>query len=746
MIHRTGSCSRPGMTWLTAIGLTLFLWGPLVQALPWPQQVAAPEGNIIVYQPQPESLVGNVLTGRAAVSLELTDKADPIFGAMWFSARIDTDRDAGTAVVSHVKVTKVGWPDSKEASEQRFTQIVESAIPQAGFEISMDQLSSSLANADIEQKSLEKINNDPPKIVFSEQLAVLLLYDGAPQFSAVDNSDYERALNAPLVVARNTKSDKLYLSSGALWYQSRDPLGPWTPTDAPPPDLVKMLPAPDPDAQAPKTPPAIVVATKPTELISTDGKANWKSLPGGEVLYVENTESPWLRELSSGDMYLLLSGRWYRSMAQAGPWTFVRSDQLPASFRNIPPASDIGGLRVSVSDTDEAEDAMLDAAIPQTAAIKRSEASLTVEYDGTPRFEKIAGTSVSYAVNTGAQVLKVQDRYYAVDSGVWFTATSPEGPWTVADSIPQEEIRKIPPSSPVYNTTHVNIYESTPDVVYVGYTPGYLWSFPYYGVPVYGTGFYYPPYRGSLYYPRPPTWGFNVGYNPWSGWNFGLSWSSGFFSFGVSWGGGWGGSYRPWGCCGGWYGGGYRGPTVINTGDINIGNNVNIGNRKISANRIGDNKTMNARRIDNRNVYKRPANRARIADPSKARHELKRARPTQGRANDLYADKNGSVAKRVDDGWEARSDGAWKPQNKLPEDITPEKRDAAKQAIDRSAPQTRDPTTRQTGESVSQAKSRISPQIDQKSLNRDYSARQAGASRERARHAPRGGGGRARGR
>ncbi len=170
-------------------------------------------------------------------------------------------------------------------------------------------------------------------------------------------------------------------------------------------------------------------------------------------------------------------------------------------------------------------------------------------------------------------------RYYAVDNGVWFTSASASGPWVIADEVPEDKIAEIPPSSPVYNTTHVHVYQSTPEIVYVGYTPGYLWSFPYYGVPVYGTGWYYPPYYGRWYYPRPPTWGFNVGYNPWTGWNFGLSWSNGFFSFGMSWGGGYGGYYRPWGCCGGWYGGGYRGPTVINTGNINIGNNVNIGNR-----------------------------------------------------------------------------------------------------------------------------------------------------------------------
>ena len=77
--------------------------------------------------------------------------------------------------------------------------------------------------------------------------------------------------------------------------------------------------------------------------------------------------------------------------------------------------------------------------------------------------------------------------YYAVDNGVWFTSAKATGPWAVADSIPKDEIAKIPPSSPVYNTTYVNVYESTPEVVYTGYTPGYLWSYPYYGVPVYGT-------------------------------------------------------------------------------------------------------------------------------------------------------------------------------------------------------------------------------------------------------------------
>jgi len=192
----------------------------------------------------------------------------------------------------------------------------------------------------------------------------------------------------------------------------------------------------------------------------------------------------------------------FRSASTSGPWEFVHADQLPQAFKDIAPGSDLGGVRSSVAGTEEAEDALLDMDIPQTSAIKRDEAKFDAQYDGGPRFEQIPGTSVKYASNTGQPIIEVGGKYYAADNGVWFVANSPSGPWTVADQVPEEQIQQIPPSSAVYNVTHLHVDQSTPQVLYVGYTPGYMWSFPYYGVPVYGTGFYYPPYYGSYYYPR----------------------------------------------------------------------------------------------------------------------------------------------------------------------------------------------------------------------------------------------------
>jgi hypothetical protein len=249
-------------------------------------------------------------------------------------------------------------------------------------------------------------------------------------------------------------------------------------------------------------------------------------------------------------------------------------------------------------------------------------------------------------------------------------------------------------------------------VVFVGYTPGYLWSFPYYGVPVYGTGFYYRPYYGPYFYPRPYTFGFHVGYNPWTGWNFGMSWSSGFFRFGVGWSSGWGGwgrpYYRPWGCCGGGFGGGFRGPTFINTGTINIGNRVNVGNTYWRGGRPGV-----ATPLRRDNLYTRPENRLRNADRATTAANLKRARPAPGRPNNVFADRDGNIARKTKDGWQQRSKAGWE---------RPEAPNVGQKTGSRDIKRPASPVQRPAPASR--------PSIDRDALDRYASSRQRGATRE----------------
>src|SRR6185369_9554845 len=134
------------------------------------------------------------------------------------------------------------------------------------------------------------------------------------------------------------------------------------------------------------------------------------------LMYISNTESRVIREVATGSVFVLISGRWYTSKSlEQGPWSVVRPDQLPASFKSIPPASALGDIRISVAGTPEAQDAMLDAYVPQTSAIDKKKATFAAKFDGDPQFKKIEGTAVEYAVNTQSQVLRVNNRYYACD-------------------------------------------------------------------------------------------------------------------------------------------------------------------------------------------------------------------------------------------------------------------------------------------------------------------------------------------
>lgn len=166
-------------------------------AVEWPQEVDTSQGTIVVYQPQPETLKGNKLTARAAMSFKLQNK-EPLFGVFWFTATIDTDRAADTAAVHSINVTKVRWPESKDAGEQRFTSAVNKALENVKFETSLSQLTASLESAEAAEQSLTQIKNDPPTIIFEDQLAVLLMFDGKPKFGDIESSPYERALNTDL--------------------------------------------------------------------------------------------------------------------------------------------------------------------------------------------------------------------------------------------------------------------------------------------------------------------------------------------------------------------------------------------------------------------------------------------------------------------------------------------------------------------------------------------------------------------
>ncbi|MCJ7589874.1 MAG: hypothetical protein MUO51_00815, partial [Woeseiaceae bacterium] len=65
--------------------LIITMWSGNLLALEWPQEIVGDKATITIYQPQPESLIGNQLKARAAMSFQMKDASEPIFGAIWFT-------------------------------------------------------------------------------------------------------------------------------------------------------------------------------------------------------------------------------------------------------------------------------------------------------------------------------------------------------------------------------------------------------------------------------------------------------------------------------------------------------------------------------------------------------------------------------------------------------------------------------------------------------------------------------------
>ena len=80
-------------------------------------------------------------------------------------------------------------------------------------------------------------------------------------------------------------------------------------------------------------------------------------------------------------------------------------------------------------------------------------------------------------------------------------------------------------ASPLHYVTYVRVYGYKDDVVYVGYTPGYMGTVvDVGGTVVYGTGYAYSPWIGSVWYGAPVTWGVAAVpvYNPYVGFTYGF--------------------------------------------------------------------------------------------------------------------------------------------------------------------------------------------------------------------------------
>lgn len=526
----------------------------------WPKEISHPNGALItMYEPQPETIEGNEVTGRAAISIKETADAEPVFGAILFSAKLD-DNKSGKADIRSMTVTRAkfsGIEDQQEVDE--ISALIEKEAPRLNWGLTRDDITASVER-EKGRSTLSKFNNAAPKIIYANKPTTLVVIDGEPKIIYDSELKANKVANSPNLIFQEGKHWNMYV--GGNWYRSSSITGGWKSYTALSAktrsvhDAIKEQEKENNNGVLPETSPRvtdIIVATEPTELLQTEGAPEYKQVAGTSLLYVSNSPNEIFKEINGQQTYILIAGRWYQAPNLKGPWKFVSADQLPADFAKIPKGSDKEDVLPSVAGTDAAEEARMDAMIPQTAKVDKNTATIDVRYDGAPIFNHIEGTSLQLAENANLTVmLDRHGNYFALDNGIWFISDRPDGPWAVANDRPRD-VEYIPASSPAYHTKYVYVYDVTPDYVYMGYTPGYLGSYVYGPTVVYGTGYHYRPWFRSVYYARPITWGFGFMYDPWYGWNINWGYNYGFLHIGFDYAySGYGYGYR--------YGGGWFGP------------------------------------------------------------------------------------------------------------------------------------------------------------------------------------------
>lgn len=487
----------------------------------WPRVFQKDGKELTVYQPQVDFWHDyKILHARFAIAVKTGAKKEEKYGVVESEAQTVVDQDARTVALIP-KSRELRFPNTSDSEAAALTAVADELYPPGqALVVSLDRILAYLDPEIQPQQKAVELNYDPPRIFFSAEPAILVMFMGEPQLKPVakDMPAIMFAMNTNWDVFYDTLSQRYFLLDGDAWLTTGDlAQGKWTAGPELPGGLAK-LPADenwaDVRAHVPgkmhQNPPRVFVSTEPAELILTQGEPGFSPIPGTKLLRVANTDSDLFLSTADNVYYLLVAGRWFRATSLDAAWTPASAD-LPADFALIPDSDPAAHVKSSVPGTVEAQDAILLASIPRATEVAVGQAPQSaVVYDGEAKFATIPSTKVQYAVNSPQQVFLVDGGYYWCSQGTWLTSSSSNGPWTFCTTVPAA-IYSIPPSHPSHNVTYVTVQSATPSTVVYTQTAGYSGEYvAATGVLMFGAGmlvgaliadnwnddhhYYYPPY------------------------------------------------------------------------------------------------------------------------------------------------------------------------------------------------------------------------------------------------------------
>jgi len=515
----------------------------------WPRSYEDAGDKVVVYEPQVDAWKDyKSLHARSAVVVTPKGSKSEAYGVFEYDVETEVDLDTREVLFKNRKTVELRFPGTPEDAAKKATAIVERLLPPTQSVIIPLDFVLAYQQGQTEKTPSVKVNLDPPPIYEREEPTILVIFLGKPIFKTVPGLKLEFATNTNWDVFRDPTTSTYYLLNGEGWVVTKDlEKGPWE-TAASIPSEVYKLPADKnwedvrqklPGKQLPA--PKVIFSTEPAELIVFDGRPAYETIPGTRLSFLSNTTSEVFYDDEDAKYYFLTSGRWFRADRLEGPWSAATQD-LPKDFAKIPRDHAKAEVLASVPGTPEAADAILLAQVPHRAAVDRKSVTVSVSYEGDPKFEAIEGTKVQYAINTPEDVFLVNGKYYCCHQAVWFEATSAKGPWAVCATVPSE-IYTIPSTHPSYNVTYVYVYDSTPETVVVGCTSGYSGAYVASGVLMFGMGMAVAWGASYSYYHYGPAY-YGYGCGAYYSYHAG-GYYSGARYYGPYGGAGWGASYNP---------------------------------------------------------------------------------------------------------------------------------------------------------------------------------------------------------
>lgn len=450
----------------------------------WPRTFSKGGTSIMLYQPQVDSWTNHeTIEFRCAVEVVLEGQKQPSYGVIDVTANTSVDSGNTTVYMTGMQVKSMNFPGTDPTTAAALQAVVTEMLPNKPMiEIALPRVLAYMH--DQPKPAGVDINLNPPPIYYSDSPAILLGFIGQPQFKPIANTKLMFAVNTNWILLMDIGSATYYLLNQQSWLKTQDPMkGPWTAANSLPAEFSKLPSGAEWDevrANMPGKPatvvPNVIATAEPSELIVTNGPAEYSPIFGTSLMYVSNPTQPVFSDLMNSTYYYLVAGRWFSAPSLNGPWA-AASANLPVEFAKIPADSPVGYVLPSVPGTEQATDAVMISQIPHKSTVTiNGDVTVKVAYDGDPKFVAIQGTPMKYATNTAYQVIWADNQYYCCYNGVWFIGGAPLGPWAVCTTVPAV-IYTIPPSCPVYNCTYVKVYSSTPTTVVVGYTAGYSGSY-----------------------------------------------------------------------------------------------------------------------------------------------------------------------------------------------------------------------------------------------------------------------------